>query len=114
MSDFILTENRIVEINELIERLSHYKAQRTALEEYRKILKANLMKEALGKGITAVQAQEREAYSSDEYQQVVEALKVATKEETQAYYQFKLFEIEIDVWRTRQASLRKELENLGG
>lgn len=114
MSELILTPQRMEEINDLIENLSYYKAQRVKLEESRKILKANLMKEALLRGITAVQAQEREAYSSDEYKQVVEALRFATKEETKNYYLFKLFEIEIDVWRTRQASLRKELESLGG
>jgi hypothetical protein len=50
------------------------KAERNYLEEYRKSLKAMLMKQCLE---TAIGAQEREAYAHPEYKALLDGIKVA-------------------------------------
>ena len=52
------------------------KAERVYLEEYRKSLKAILMKQSME---SAVNAQEREAYSHDDYVQLLHGLKEAVE-----------------------------------
>lgn len=104
--DFFNDESR-KKIGSLIDRLSKYKAQRISYENYRKVLKAKLMKKAMLNGSTAVQAQEREAYSHPDYEKVVEAIQIATEEETRAYWELEMFRTEIDVWRTEQANNRR-------
>ena len=54
------------------------KADRVYMEEYRKSLKAILMKRSLE---TAVNAQEREAYSDPEYVQLLQGLREAVEVE---------------------------------
>jgi hypothetical protein len=97
--------------NEMIQKaadFAKYKAQRTALEHYRKVLKARLMKKAMASGIKTGQAQEREAYSSPEYEQIIEAIEVATEQETRLYWELNLFQTEVNVWRTEEASRRRD------
>jgi hypothetical protein len=97
--------------NEMIQKaadFAKFKAQRTSLEHYRKILKARLMKKAMASGVKTAQAQEREAYCTAEYEQIVEAIEVATEQETRLYWELNLFQIEVNVWRTEEASRRKD------
>ena len=75
-----------------------------------KVLKARLMKKAMMNGHNAVQAQEREAYSHQDYERVVEAIQIATEEETKAYWELEMFRTEIDVWRTEQANNRRIMD----
>lgn len=99
--------------NEMIQKaadFAKFKAQRTSLEHYRKILKARLMKKAMREGVKTAQAQEREAYSSAEYEQIVEAIEVATEQETKLYWELTLFQTEVNVWRTEEASRRRDGE----
>jgi hypothetical protein len=57
------------------------KSERVYLEEYRKSLKAILMKRSLE---DTIGGQEREAYAHDEYKQLLEGLKVAIEMEEKA------------------------------
>lgn len=98
------------ELHGLIERLSKFKGQRISYENYRKVLKARLMKKAMVSGHNSVQAQEREAYSHQDYERVVEAIQIATEEETKAYWELEMFRTEIDVWRTEQANNRRIMD----
>lgn len=107
--DFFNDENK-KKIYSLIERLSKFKGQRISYENYRKVLKARLMKRAMMNGHNAVQAQEREAYSHQDYERVVEAIQIATEEETKAYWELEMFRTEIDVWRTEQANNRRIMD----
>jgi hypothetical protein len=107
--DFFNDENK-KKLYAMIERLSKFKGQRISFENYRKVLKARLMKKAMLNGCTAVQAQEREAYSHQEYERVVEAIQIATEEETKAYWELEMFRTEIDVWRTEQANNRRIMD----
>jgi prolyl oligopeptidase PreP (S9A serine peptidase family) len=108
--DFFSDEKK-AEIQEYIRRLADYKAKRISFENYRKILKARLMKKAQLAGHTSVQAQEREAYGNPEYEKVIDAIQIATEEETKAYWELEMFKTEIDVWRTEQANNRRFLDS---
>ena len=59
-------------------KLAHAKATRIYLEEFRKSKKALLMKQSLE---TAVNAQERDAYSHPEYLQLLNDLRAAVEAE---------------------------------
>lgn len=91
------------------EDFAKYKSKRVGLEQYRKILKSRLMKEALVEGFSSAQAQEREAYASSEYEELINALEIATRFETELYWKLKIFDIESQVWRTLQANKRNEI-----
>jgi hypothetical protein len=82
------------------------KANRFYLEEYRKTLKAELCKTALEVGFEAVNAQEREAYSSPKYKAHLTAIKEAIQLEEQLRWQLVAAQARIDVWRSQEASNR--------
>ena len=79
------------------------KAERIYLEEYRKSLKAILMKRSME---TAVNAQEREAYSDKEYLELLNGLKVAVEREEEERWGLIAAQARIDVWRTTEANNR--------
>jgi ABC-type transport system involved in cytochrome c biogenesis ATPase subunit len=87
-------------------KFSQAKANRFYLEEYRKTLKAELMKEALQKGFEAVNAQEREAYSHATYKAHLSAIKSAMQLEEQLRWQLIAAQARVDVWRSQEASNR--------
>jgi len=91
---------------ELIATFSKFKGKRVSLEHYRKIVKARLMK-SFESQFRAVAKQEIEAYAHPDYLQIVEALEIATEEETKAWWALEMIKLEIDVWRTEQANNRK-------
>lgn len=81
------------------------KAHRMYVEEYRKSLKALLMKRSLE---TAVNAQEREAYSDEEYRAHLQAIFEAVREEETFRWKMVAAEARIEVWRSQEASKRVE------
>lgn len=83
------------------------KAQRTYMEEYRKSLKAMLMKRSLENNVNA---QEREAYSHPEYQKHLEAIREAVEAEEELRWALVAAQARIDVWRSREASARAEVK----
>lgn len=84
-------------------RLARAKAERVYLEEYRKSLKAILMKQCAEK---TTAAQEREAYADDTYIKHLEALKIAVQGEEELRWRMVASEAAIEVWRSREASNR--------
>jgi hypothetical protein len=82
------------------------KGRRTYLDEFRKSKKALLMKDALRKGIEAANAQEREAYANPEYRELLEALAWAIEEEETLKWKIEAARLDIEIWRTRQATER--------
>ncbi len=84
------------------------KANRIYLEEYRKSLKSQLMKDALAGGYEAANAQEREAYSNPTYKQHLTALKEAVEAEERLRWMLIAAEARIEVWRSQEASKRTE------
>jgi hypothetical protein len=79
------------------------KGERIYLEEYRKSLKAILMKESLE---SAVNAQEREAYSHPKYLQHLKDLKKAVIDEEALRWEMVSAQARIEVWRSQEASAR--------
>lgn len=84
------------------------KANRIYMEEYRKSLKSQLMKDALVEGNAAVNAQEREAYASPAYVQHIQALREAVEAEETIRWMLVAAEARIEVWRSQEASKRAE------
>lgn len=89
------------------------KANRVYLHEFRKSKKAILMSIAEKGGFKSAAAQEREAYASDEYLQLLDGLKVAVEQEEYLRYQIKAAELKIDVWRSKEATARAEKQRYG-
>lgn len=87
-------------------RYAQAKADRIYLEEYRKSLKAILMKRSME---NAVNAQEREAYSDQEYIELLKGLKVAVETEEELRWGLIAAQARVEVWRTQEASARAEL-----
>ncbi len=81
------------------------KAERVYLEEYRKSLKAILMKRSME---TAVNAQEREAYSHDDYVALLVGLKEAVEIEEKLRWDLIGAQARVEIWRTEQANNRAE------
>ena len=82
------------------------KGRRTYLDEFRKSKKALLMKDALRKGVEAANAQEREAYADPEYRELLEGLACAIEEEETLKWKIEAARLDIEIWRTRQATAR--------
>lgn len=86
-------------------RYAQAKAERIYLEEYRKSLKAILMKRSME---NAVNAQEREAYSDAEYLKLLNGLKEAVAVEEEIRWGLVAAQARIEVWRSREATNRAE------
>jgi hypothetical protein len=83
------------------------KAERVYLEEYRKSLKAILMKRSME---NAIGAQEREAYAHPEYDALLKGLKVAIEAEEKLRWDLIGAQARVDIWRTEQANNRNEIK----
>jgi predicted O-linked N-acetylglucosamine transferase (SPINDLY family) len=84
------------------------KAQRVYLDEFRKSKKALLMKDALKLGVEAANAQEREAYADPAYHQLLKGLAMAVEQEETLKWQLEAARLDIEVWRTREATNRMQ------
>jgi hypothetical protein len=107
------TEELIHQFRNLADKYAPAKANREYLEEYKKSLLALLMKDAEKKGFSSATAQEREARADPRYIEQLEVLKQAVHDEEKLRYHMKATEIEIEVWRTREASARTERRMYG-
>jgi hypothetical protein len=87
------------------EKFSRAKAERIYLEEYRKSLKAMLMKRSME---TAIGAQEREAYAHPEYVELLKGLKEAVEQEEKLRWDLIAAQARVEVWRSQEASNRAE------
>jgi hypothetical protein len=79
------------------------KGHRVYLEEYRKSLKARLMKSS---GVEAIGAQEREAYAHPDYVAHLEGLRAAVEQEECLRWRLVSAQAAIEVWRSTNASNR--------
>ena len=81
------------------------KSERVYLEEYRKSLKAILMKRSLE---DTIGAQEREAYAHDEYRQLLEGLRAAVEIEEALRWHLIAAQTRVEIWRSQEATARAE------
>ena len=85
------------------EKAAKYKAERIYLTEYRKSLKALLMKDNLDLPISA---QEREAYASPVYISHLDALRSAIERDEKQRFLRVAADVKIEAWRTMCSNLR--------
>ena len=107
MSDKIIDPQAAVDY--MVAKAGEYakaKSDRIYCEEYRKSLKSLLMKDALADGHQAANAQEREAYASEEYIRHLKALREAVEIEENLRWMLIAAEARISVWRSQEASNR--------
>lgn len=88
------------------------KADRIYLEEFRKTKKALCMKSAEAGGVSAVSAQERDAYADPAYALLLEGLRAAVEEEERLRWLIVGAQAKIEVWRTIEANRRAEAKHL--
>lgn len=81
------------------------KAERIYLEEYRKSLKAILMKRSVE---NAIGAQERDAYAHDEYLALLQGLKAAVEMEEELRWALIAAQARVEIWRSQEATNRVE------
>lgn len=99
-------------IDFIIKNASAYakaKAERMLLEQFRQSKKALLMKEAMTK-FEAVNAQEREAYSHPEYQELLKGLAAAIEVEEELKWKLEAARMRVDCWRTEESTKRMEMK----
>lgn len=104
------SEQTRLDMQEKAKEYAKAEAERVYLTELRKSTKAELMKEAEANGITAANAQEREAYAHPTYTSLLTRLRDATEVATLRRLEFKMKEWEIEVWRTKQSTKRAEMK----
>lgn len=83
------------------------KAERTYIEQYRKSLKAILMKRS---NESAIGAQEREAYAHPEMLELIKGLQAAVEIEEKLKWDITAAELRVEIWRTEQANNRQEFK----
>ena len=90
-------------LRDTAEEAAKNKAERIYLEEFRKSLKAMIMKDHLD---LSVSAQEREAYASPVYIQHLESLKIAIERDEKQRFLRVAADVKIEAWRTMCSNLR--------
>ena len=79
------------------------RAERLYLDEYRKVLRAKLMKQHMD---LPVSAQEREALADPKYEEHLQALKIAIDEDEKMRFLRVAAEAKIEAWRSMNANHR--------
>jgi|TARA_R110000787_G_scaffold272801_1_gene380335 hypothetical protein len=90
-------------LRDTAEESAKFKAERVYLDEFRKSLKALIMKEFLH---LPVSAQEREAYASTRYIDHLKALKIAIERDEKQRFLRVSAEAKIEAWRSMSANYR--------
>ena len=86
-------------------RFAQARAQRLYIEEFRKSKKALLMQKSTGK---TVSERETDAYAHPEFVQLLDGYKVAVEAEETFRWKLKAAELEVEIWRSKEASNRSQ------
>ena len=81
------------------------RADRIYVEEFRKVLKAQIMKE---RAEETLGAQERDAYSDPRYLKHLEAIRDAVRDDEYHRFMRATAEAKIEAWRSQEATRRAE------
>jgi hypothetical protein len=100
-------------IRDHAEKYAQAKANRVYVEEYRKSLKAMLMRRAAGDGVGAAVQQESLAYADPEYIQHLKALEAAVENEEKLRWMLIAAQAKAEAWRTLSANERLERRVVG-
>lgn len=100
------TERHLEELSRLSKMYAKAKGDLARLEQQRKHLKALLMQEAEKKGASSIQKQERDAYADKRFFLIAEAIGVAQRTTSQAWYDYDIIKVKFEKWRTERADVR--------
>lgn len=106
-------ETRLTQLRQLAKDYGKWEGRRVFLHEFRKSKKAMMMKAAECEGYKTAAAQEREAYASEEYIQVITALQTATEEAQRLRWELSIAADGLRAWQTEQANKRAERRAYG-
>lgn len=110
MSDSL--EKRLQELRDMAAQYAVAEARRQYLQEFRKSQKAILMIAAEKAGYNSVAAQEREAYASPAYIELLDSLEIAITDAERLKWELKITELGQSSWQTLQANRRAEMKHL--
>lgn len=106
-------EQLINDWRKAVDKAAKAKADVIYLTEFRKSKKAILMAEAETKGRKTGQERESYAYSHPEYLELLEGLREATELHESLRNRMMIAQARIDIYRTQEASKRKEFNSYG-
>lgn len=89
-------------------KLAYYRGQKVKLEGYKKIVTARMHKEAYFQGMKSQHDQKVYAEGHDNVLEIVNLLSDVEINISLLWAELDLFNKDIEVWRTKQASLRHE------
>jgi hypothetical protein len=109
-----MTSNRTFITDDEIDRALDYlrdnadeaakaRAERVYVEEYRKVVKAQIMKE---NGTMTAVLQEREAYADPRYAAHLDAIREAVQRDEKCRFMLSAAEAKIEAWRTQSSNER--------
>lgn len=98
-------ENAVDYLRDNARSAGQARANRIYLDEYRKVVKAQIMREHIS---DALGTQERNAYADPRYKTHLEALKEAVERDEYHRWMMVAAEAKIEAWRTQQANARAE------
>lgn len=81
------------------------RAERAYMEEYRRVVRAEVMREAMGESLGA---QESRAYADSRYKKHLKAMQAAIEADEYHRWMMVSAQAKIEAWRTQQANLRAE------
>jgi hypothetical protein len=90
-------------------RFAKARAERTYIEEYRKSLKAILMKRS---GEKVIAAQERDAYAHPEYTQLLDGLREAVEVEEKLRWDLIGAQARVEIYKVQEYTKRQEMKVL--
>ena len=105
MIDTFEMGNALDTIEEVSPLYAKAKGERVHLDDYRKVQLALLFEQAVGK---TVADKENWSKAHPDYGRVIQSHGDAVEKEAALYWKLKLAETQIEVWRTIQASRRRE------
>jgi len=106
-------EKLIHDWRQSVEEYAKASADKEYLYHYRKSKIAILMAEAAQKGHSAANAQEAYARRHEDYIAVLDGYRAAVEKYEELRYRMKIAETRVEVWRTKQANLRRESNMYG-
>ena len=81
------------------------KANRIYMEEYRKVVKSQIMRESMSESLGA---QEARAYADSRYTEHLKAMETAIEKDEYNRWMMVAAEARVEAWRTQQANQRAE------
>jgi len=109
MIDSVEMGEALDSIEEFAPQYAKAKGERVHLDDYRKVQLALLYEQAVGK---TVADKENWCRAHPKYADILKAHADAVENEAGLYWKLKLAETQIEVWRTIQASRRREAQIL--